>query len=383
MQGCLSNAAAGAKEGWNGVEKRRQGRGGMIRTQMAEGVIQDWDAVRAPLHESLLGVSTVMREINDLIHRLAKSSLTVLITGESGTGKDIAARRLHKLSDRSSKPFVKVNCPAIPESILESDLFGYEQGAFTGARTSKPGRLELANHGTIFLDEIGETSHAVQGKLFQVLDGEPFLRIGGVTPIHVDVRVLAASNTPLEEAVRLGRVREDVFFRLSESVVHLPPLRERPEDIPLLAEHFNYHYCKRFEKVYQPIPEPLVDKMQNLPWRGNVRELAACVKMYVATGEPSALYEGEPESAARPAPLVTSVGPKQSEPLPSRGGERRFVPLREAVRKAVESTERSLIEEVLGYTLWNRRKAAKLLGISYSSLLRRIEAYEIGKTESE
>jgi len=193
------------------------------------------ESVRSPLHKRLLGTSAAILEANALIRQLAPSGLTVLITGESGTGKDIAARLLHELSDRLGKPFIKVNCPAIPESILESELFGYERGAFTGARTSKPGRFELANHGTIFLDEISETSAAVQGKLLQVLDGEPFMRIGGIAPIDADVRVIAASNASLEEAVEEGRMREDVYFRLNEVVLRLPPLRERPEDIQLLA----------------------------------------------------------------------------------------------------------------------------------------------------
>jgi transcriptional regulator with PAS, ATPase and Fis domain len=233
------------------------------------------EGVRAPLHEELLGRSARIREVNTLIRRLAASELTVLITGESGTGKDIAARLLHKLSPRYGKPFIKVNCPAIPESILESELFGYERGAFTGARSSKPGRFELANHGTIFLDEIAETSLSVQGKLLQVLDGEPFMRIGGTTPIQTSVRIIGATNIPLEEMVKSGRMREDIYFRLSEVIIHMPALRERPEDIPLLAEHFNYNFSGKLGKTYKPIPPELVEELQRLPWRGNVRELGA------------------------------------------------------------------------------------------------------------
>ena len=336
-----------------------------------------------------------MAEVNELIRQLAPSDLTVLITGESGTGKDITARLLHQLSPRNEKPFIKVNCPAIPESILESELFGYEKGAFTGAVTSKPGRLELAHGGVIFLDEIAETTLAVQGKLLQVLDGEPILRIGGVAPIECDVRVLAATNVALEEAVRVGRMREDMFYRLSEVQLHLPPLRERLEDLPLLAEHFSYNYFKKLNKPYKPLPEELLEAMQALTWRGNVRELASCVKKYVSSGDPKALL-GEETTAALPPISVSSPEASEPEsdvpealPVPETTPSavvpepRRFPRLKDASRKAVEETERRLIEEALAHTLWNRRQAAKLLDISYSSLLRRIEAYHIGKADSE
>lgn len=372
--------------------------------QMAPFGQREWDIIRSPLHESLLGISPTTQEIISLIHRLAKSDLTVLIAGESGTGKDISARTLHKLSPRYGKPFIKVNCPAIPESILESELFGYERGAFTGARTSKPGRFELANNGTIFLDEIAETSYTVQSKLLQVLDGEPFMRIGGTTPVRTDVRIIAATNVNLEDAVRQGRMREDIFYRLSEVIVRMPPLRDRIEDIPLLAEHFNYNFAKKLGKTHEAIPPEYLSDMQRLPWEGNVRELAARVKKYVATGNPDLLLEDD-----RPAlmhgnrpPLSRVVRPADSnghaeetdEGLPdpimvvaaasaAPGGKRRFVSLKEATRQAVEATERALIEEALKHTLWNRRKAAKLLDISYSSLLRRIDAYNIGKTEGQ
>lgn len=343
------------------------------------------EIIRAPLNEGLLGVSEAIVKVRELLMRLSKSEITALINGESGTGKDIAARMLHKNSTRYGKPFIKVNCPAIPESILESELFGYERGAFTGARTSKPGRFELANHGTIFLDEIAETSYTVQGKLLQVLDGEPVMRIGGVTPVSVDVRIVAATNIALEDAVRRGVVREDLYFRLSDVIVRMPPLRERREDIPLLAEHFNYNYSERLGKTYEPFAQDVMDEISRLDWVGNVRELGACVKKYVATGNPEALFpEANTPSGASAAPRETPVSP---EALASRvetkpGDGKKFVPLKVATQRAVEETERALIEEALRHTLWNRRKAAKLLDISYSSLLRRIDAYQIGKEDA-
>ena len=338
------------------------------------------EIVRAPLNESLLGISPAIQEIRSLIQRLASSVLTVLISGESGTGKDIAARLLHKYSNRYGKPFIKVNCPAIPESILESELFGYERGAFTGARTSKPGRFELANHGTIFLDEIAETSYTVQGKLLQVLDGEPFMRIGAVNPTEVDVRVIAATNVDLEMAVSEGQMREDVFFRLSEVVVRMPALRERREDIPLLAEHFNFNHSERLGKSYKPISRDLLETMSEYEWYGNIRELGTCVKKYVTTGDPETLLGEALSTIGQPQPVP--VRPLENKPAngQSESPQKRFMPLKEATQRAVEETERAMIEEALRFTLWNRRKAAKLLRVSYSSLLRRIDAYQIGKS---
>lgn len=339
------------------------------------------EMVQAPLHERLVGVSRGIRDVQAIVERLAASDLTVLVTGESGTGKDVAARILHRNSPRYGKPFIKVNCPAIPESILESELFGYERGAFTGAGTSKPGRFELANNGTIFLDEIAETSIAVQGKLLQVLDGEPVMRIGGVEPIHANVRIIAATNVDLERAVRDGHMREDIYFRLSEVVVHIPPLRERPEDIPVLAEHFNYNFSAKLDKPYTPIPEHAIEIMKGLRWEGNVRELGARVKQYVATGRTNTLFNEERPTATAKSPEV-SIPP--SEPKREASvSKKEFIPLKEATRRAIEETERALIEEALRHTLWNRRKAAKMLGISYSSLLRRIDAYQIGRSDTD
>ncbi|MBX7258091.1 MAG: sigma-54 dependent transcriptional regulator [Candidatus Hydrogenedentes bacterium] len=341
-------------------------------------------SVQAPLNEVLVGQSPAIANVREMLGRLASADITVLITGESGTGKDIAARMLHKQSGRSGRPFVKVNCPAIPESILESELFGYERGAFTGARNSKPGRFELANHGTIFLDEIAETSPTVQGKLLQVLDGEPFMRIGGVTPIQVDVRVIAATNVNLEEAVRNGAMREDIYFRLSEVIVRMPSLRERPEDVPLLAEHFNFNYCERLGRAYEPLPADYVRQMQRLPWPGNVRELGGSVKKYVATGDPELLLGDTVELAAEAVPEAPQVVPAAAAATqPSQASApqpRKFPSLKEVAQRAVEEAEKALLEDVLRYTLWNRRRAAKLLGISYSSLLRRIDAYNLGKS---
>ena len=335
------------------------------------------DPVYGPLHEHLVGRSSFVQEVNELINRLADSKLSVLITGETGTGKDIVARLLHRRSKRSSHPFVKVNCPALPHDLLESELFGYEKGAFTGARTPKPGRFELADKGTIFLDEIAEISESVQVKLMQVLDGEPFMRIGGMRPVNANARIVAATNVPLDRAVGEGRLRKDISYRLSEFVVHMAPLRERLEDLPLLSEHFNYNFCKSLDREYEAIPENVLERMRTLPWRGNIRELAAKVKEYVATRDTACLVEDRtpPSPNGKPASGTTAASANGRV-----NGDRQFESLKKATQRAVEETERRLIEDALRYTLWNRRKAAKLLQISYSSLLRRIDAYEIGKS---
>ncbi len=218
----------------------------------------------------------------------------------------------------------------------------------------------------------------MQVKLLQVLDGEPIVRIGGTVPVHSDTRVVAATNLDLDEAVALGRLREDISFRLREVVIEIPPLRERREDISLLAEHFNYNMCKMMKKEYAPLTPDLIHALTQLDYPGNVRELSGRIKKYVTTGSVDLLLAEENATGQRPmfAPL------QAAKPiiLESRE-ERTFMPLKEAARKAAEAAERALIEETLNYTLWNRRKAAKLLRTSYSSLLRRIEAYGIGKAD--
>lgn len=333
--------------------------------------------IRKPLHQDLVGVSEAIQEVRDLIEQVAPSDLAVLITGETGTGKDLVARILHAKSLRRKEAFIKFHCPGQQETLIENELFGHEKGAFTGAFAASPGRLELAHKGTLFLDEFSEASLNVQGKLLLALDGEPIVRIGGVEPRPADVRVIAATNVPLDILVQQGRLHRDALFRLTEVVIHLSPLREHAEDIPVLSEHFNYNLCRQFGKSYEPLPSEAVEEMQVQEWPGNARELAARVKEYLITGSRAALTE--PNGSARRG-AQASVGGAAEPPLSGKQtAARNLTPLKEATRRAVEETERALIEKALRYTLWNRRKAAKLLDISYSSLLRRIEAYNIGK----
>ena len=337
------------------------------------------DGVFSPLGERLLGNDPEIVGIRAFAKRLARTDLTVFVTGETGTGKDIVANLIHGMDSRVKEPFVKVNCPSIPEEVLESELFGHDRGAFTGAHTSRPGRLELAQNGTVFLDEICETSLRFQGKLSQVLDGEPFMRVGGTRPIPMKARIIAASNRDLDAAVAEGRLREDIAFRLKEATVHLPPLRARQDDIPLLADHFNYHGCQMLGKEYRELELDILEHLKALDWPGNVRQLAARVNEFVVTGSRGALFiQDSGDAAMIPGTKVEDSGTDATGPplvLPGK----RFMPLKEAGRLAADKTERELIEQTLRYTLWNRRKAARLLSTSYSSLLRRIAKYKIGK----
>ena len=332
--------------------------------------------IQTPLHEKLLGRDPRIRELNEVIVQLADTHLAVFIAGETGTGKDIVAKLLHELSNRREKPFVKVNCPAIPKDLFESELLGFERGAFTGALSARAGRFELARDGTIFLDEIAEIPVFVQIKLLQILDGEPYMRIGGTKPLEPRARVVAATNIPLEQAIADGRLRKDIAFRLSETVLYLPPLRQRRGDIPLLAEHFNFNACKQMGKPYEPLDSEIVSRLQRRDWPGNVRELAGRIKEYLVTGVLESLVGSEDDA-------------NESLPQPNVGAAhfameaKRFPSLKEAAQSAVEAAECALIEEALRHTRWNRRQTARLLKTSYSSLLRRIDAYHIGKNRRD
>lgn len=336
--------------------------------------------IASPLHENLLGDNPNIREVNAFIREVARTDLTIFITGETGTGKDIVASLIHRLSARAKKPYIKVNFPGIPEGSLENELFGHERGAFTGAHSSRPGRFELARDGTVFMDEICETSLQVQSKLIQVLDGESFMRVGGTHLIQMKARIIAAANVGLEEAVAAGRLRSDIAFRLKEVVIQLPPLRHRREDIPLLAEHFNYNTCKMMGKEYRELGPEIWEHLKKLEWKGNVRELAGWVKEFVVTGSHGTTLAVDSEDT-RGASGGNGKFARGDSASPDPGnGNRQFMPLNNAGRLAAENAERELIEETLHYTLWNRRKAAKLLSTSYSSLLRRIDRYKIGKS---
>jgi DNA-binding NtrC family response regulator len=329
------------------------------RERLASEVIPHGDAV--------VWGGDAMRGIHALIEQVAGTDVTILIQGESGVGKEIVAREVHELSPRREKPFVKVNCAALPADLLESELFGYEKGAFTGATGRKYGKFELAHTGTIFLDEIGEMSPALQAKLLQVLQDGEFSRLGGNRELRVDVRVLCATNRRLLEMVREGGFREDLYFRLNVVSVQIPPLRERREEIPVLVESFLRRFSRRYEKPLARISQSLQDELARYDFPGNVRELENLMKRVVVLGNEDLILaelrraeRGRSRSAALRALL---------DEIEGSAGE---VPLREVGRRAAQEAEREAIDRVLHHTHWNRKQAAKLLGVSYKTLLQKI-----------
>jgi two-component system response regulator AtoC len=336
---------------------------------------QELDDLRNKLKErsqydKLIGDSPGMLQIKAVIEQVADSELTVLIRGESGTGKEIVARMLHNLSSRKSGPFVKVNCAAIPRELLESELFGYEKGAFTGAHKTKPGRFETANKGSIFLDEIGDMPMELQSKLLQVLEQYEFMRVGGVKTIKVDTRIICATNRDLEKALKDGTIREDLFYRLNEVTLNLPALRERPEDIPLLIEHFLQRYYADYEKKHRPLSSTTIELFQNFDWPGNVRQLENVVKQIVVREDENVVLDTIKRQSGEPASTSASG---------SLTSDAKSFSLKKRIGAAVAAEEKSLIGHALTKTNWNRRKAAQLLDISYRSLLYKIKEYQIGQ----
>jgi DNA-binding NtrC family response regulator len=352
----------------------------------------------------LFGTSPKMEEVKMTIEQVADTNATVLVRGESGTGKEIVARMIYSHSARREKPFVKVNCAAIPHELLESELFGYEPGAFTGANRQKLGKFDQANLGTIFLDEVSEMHPALQAKLLHVLQDGEFSRLGGKRDIAVDVRVLAATNKPLERAVEEGLFREDLFYRLNVVSIHIPPLRERREEIPVFLDFFLRKYSEFYGKNPPPFSDYAVTRMMEYNWPGNIRELENLVKRYVIVGnEPQIIRElstHKPiisavsglspswgikgDSAAVPAAAQGPVAAYPSDSASSsssiHGGngiaEKEMPSLLEIGRRAAMQAEREAIERVLAQTRWNRRQAARILRISYKALLNKLKAME-------
>ncbi len=332
----------------------------------------------------LFGTSPKMMEVKMTIEQVADTTATVLIRGESGTGKEVVARMIYAESSRCDKPFVKVNCAAIPHELLESELFGYEPGAFTGATRQKLGKFEQANGGTIFLDEISEMHPALQAKLLHVLQDHEFSRLGGKRDIQVDVRVLAATNKPLERAVEEGVFREDLFYRLNVVSIHIPPLRERREEIPVFLEFFLEKYSQHYGKRPPMFSDYAVARMMEYAWPGNIRELENLVKRYVIVGNEaqiirelsthkpivSSFAAASVEAAAPVAPTIPPI------PASGNGTDLEMPSLLEIGRRAAMQAEREAIERVLAQTRWNRRQAAKILKISYKALLNKLKAME-------
>ncbi len=299
----------------------------------------------------LIYKSKIMERVMEKVKKIIPRQVTVLITGESGTGKELIARVIHYEGPRKDKPFVVVNCASLPETLLESELFGHEKGAFTGANCRRIGRFEFANGGTVFLDEIGELPLPLQAKLLRFLQYKEFERLGGNQTIRVDVRIIAATNKDLREEIREGKFREDLFYRLHVFPIHIPPLRERKEDIPLLAQHFLSHHYPRVE-----ISSSALEVMLQYPWPGNVREL---------------------ENALEHAALVCKGGKILPEDLPL--NPLPLLPPFSPQEMSLENMERRLIEEALKITGGNQSRAARILGITRRTLIYRMKKYGIKK----
>lgn len=319
-----------------------------------------------------LAASPAMKQIRAQISLVAKVDVPVLLLGESGVGKEILARLIHKLSHRARNPLVKVNCAALPVDLLESELFGYEPGAFTGATRSKPGKFELCNKGTILLDEIGEMSPMLQAKLLHVLQDGQFSRLGSRSTIAADFRVLAATNVDVERAISEKTFREDLYYRLNAFTVTIPPLRERREEIPLLFKHFMNQFAQKYAHPSIAYSEKLIHACLQYPWPGNLRELGNFVKRYmVLQDETLAISELESKSRGQSFAVGNGVG--------SNGAE---FGLKSLVRNLKDKTELKAIEEALIATNWNRKLAAMKLNISYKALLYKIKQYEIVQPRS-
>ena len=304
--------------------------------------------------ESMIGQSQPMQGIFNLICDVAPMDSTVLITGETGTGKGLAAKAIHTNSSRRNGPFVTVNCGAIPEHLMETELFGHQKGAFTDAKETKKGRLELAHGGTLLLDEIGEISMRMQIDLLRVLEDRVFYRVGGTQPIEVDFRVIAATNRNLAEAITAGVFREDLFYRLNVISFEMPPLIQRKEDIPLLAEHFLYRFAQETNKPTDKISREAMDEMMLYDWPGNIRELENAIERAVVVGKEREIF---PEDL----PIFCH------EPTPAKRAN------------SLMEVEKAHIQQVLVENQWNIARSAKILGIDRSTLYSKIKRYDINK----
>ncbi|MEM5948196.1 nif-specific transcriptional activator NifA [Spirochaetia bacterium 38H-sp] len=307
---------------------------------------------------NIVGTSKAMQDVYDMLATVSKSEATVLIRGESGTGKELIAHAIHYNSFRADKPFVKVNCAALPETIIESELFGHEKGAFTGAINRRKGRFELANEGTIFLDEIGDLSPQMQVKLLRVLQEKEFERVGGTETIKVNVRVIAATNRNLEKLMEEGKFREDLYYRLNVFPIHIPPLRERKSDIILLADHFTEKYSKQNNKDIQRISTPALNLLTSYHWPGNVRELENCIERAV---------------------ILSTDGVIHSYHLPPslQSAESSHTEFRGTLQETLDRLEKELIEDALKTHRGNMSKAAKMLGITERIMGLRVKKHNI------
>jgi two-component system response regulator AtoC len=309
----------------------------------------------------IFGRTANMQSIQQKLEKVAIANVPILIEGESGTGKEIITRLIHQLSPWAAGPFVKVNCPAIPGTLIESELFGYERGAFTGAYGAKAGRVEMASRGTLFLDEIGELDMDLQAKLLQVLQDGQFCRIGSQEDKRLEARVVCATNRSLEQEIATGTFRQDLFYRINVVSITLPPLRDRKGDIPELADYFLQLYNEQYGRNVPALSQQLTQKLQAYHWPGNIRELENLMKRYVILGTPDVF--------ANAFTKEEEGGDDFNIDIPTNGS----IYLKEVTRQAIRKIERNIILKVLQNNQWNRKKAAKALNISYRALLYKLK----------
>jgi DNA-binding NtrC family response regulator len=320
----------------------------------------------------IIGEHSSLRLVLQHLHRAAATDATVLLEGESGTGKELFARALHALSPRADGPFVAINCAAIPDNLLETELFGHEKGAFTGAVARKPGRFELAHRGTLFLDEIGDLPLGLQAKILRALEEKSFERVGGTQSLHVDARVVAATNRNLKQRVAERQFREDLFFRLSVFPIQIPPLRERADDAVILARHFVDRFCRDMNKPALTLAPSALDDLRTYAWPGNVRELQNCIERAVILSEGDAIHSRHLNLSFRTAAAPpAAASPWEQIDLTGNMGD--------ALRRVIAEVERRKIEQAMKDALGNKQRAADLLLISYKAMLQKLKEYGLSE----
>jgi DNA-binding NtrC family response regulator len=319
----------------------------------------------------IVGQDAALKHVTLQLHRAAATDITVLLEGESGTGKELFARALHALSPRADGPFVAINCAAIPENLLETELFGHEKGAFTGAAGRKLGKFELAHRGTLFLDEIGDLPLALQAKILRALEEKRFDRVGGTMPVQVDVRVVAATNRNLKAAVAAHQYREDLYFRLSVFPITIPPLRDRAADIPMLAKYFIERFCRDVNKATMALSQAAAEELLAYPWPGNVRELQNCIERAVILTEGDTIHSRHLHLSFREAPAAApndvDDGPWSKINLSGT--------LAEASRRVIAEVERRKIDQALKEAAGNRGRAAEILQVSFKTFLGKLKEH--------
>ncbi|HXW55795.1 MAG TPA: sigma-54 dependent transcriptional regulator [Candidatus Cybelea sp.] len=324
----------------------------------AEGKLSASRVSELPPDHIYFGPSSIMQSVRQRVVRAAGLNVPILILGESGTGKEVLARFIHRHSPWVHGPFIKVNCPAIPHTLLESELFGFQKGAFTGATNAKPGRIELAQGGTLFLDEIAELDAGLQAKLLHVLQDGHFTRIGDQEERRMNARIICATNRRLQKEIEVGSFRSDLFYRINVISISLPPLRERREDIPQIIEHLRENFNQRFQRESAPLSRETLHVLQQRDWPGNVRELENCMARYVILGSEEAFFSDRDEKHEE---AMSYTAPADGK-----------IPLKRISQQVTRRMERELILKVLQANHWNRRKTAEALKISYRALLYKV-----------